>query len=151
MNSLIITVPLGVFLLDRIAKWWAVTFLCQAPLSVWGEYISCMLTYNRGVSWSLFTYHDALGFSIITLCIIIVIGLLITHMIRQYQKNVFFFGELLVLGGAVSNLYDRLVYGGVVDFIALRYGSWQFPIFNIADIAIVCGAILMLYDATITR
>lgn len=151
MNTLIITLPLGVILLDRITKWWAVTFLCESPLSVWGEYISCMLTYNRGVSWSLFTYNDALGFGIVTLCVIAVIGFLIAHIVRQHHENAMLFGELLVLGGALSNLYDRLIHGGVVDFILLRYGSLSFPVFNIADTAIVCGALIMLYDATINR
>ena len=151
MNTLILTVPLGIFLLDRMTKWWAITFLCQSPLSVWGEYVSCILTYNRGVSWSLLSYQNALGYGMITLLIACIIGFLIMHIVTRYQKNGMIFGELLVLGGAVSNLYDRLVFGGVVDFILLRYQELSFPVFNIADTAIVCGVLIMLYDATIKR
>ncbi len=52
----------------------------------------------------------------------------------------------LILGGALGNLWDRLVFGYVVDFISLHYQSYYFPAFNIADSAITVGAILMLLD-----
>nr|WP_208111426.1 signal peptidase II [Marinomonas balearica] len=53
----------------------------------------------------------------------------------------------LIMGGAVGNLYDRLVYGHVVDFIQVHWqGAWYFPAFNIADSAITLGVIVMLFD-----
>lgn len=52
----------------------------------------------------------------------------------------------LVLGGALGNLYDRLVLGYVVDFIHLYYGSYHFPAFNIADCAITVGAVMIALD-----
>lgn len=151
MIPLFITVPLLVILLDRITKWWALSFVCQAPLSLVGDYISCMVTYNRGVSWSLLSSNTMYGFIAVALLVILVIGALVMHTIKAYQQKHRIIGELLVLGGALSNLYDRFAYDGVVDFIALRYGDWSFPIFNIADTAIVCGVLLMLYDATIRQ
>jgi signal peptidase II len=151
MIPLFITVPLLVILFDRITKWWALTFVCQAPLSLVGDYLSCMVTYNRGVSWSLLSNNTAYGFIAVALLIVGVIGMLVAHTVRAYQQKQRIFGELLVLGGALSNLYDRFFYDGVVDFITLRYGDWVFPIFNIADIAIVFGVLIMLYDATLRR
>ena len=53
----------------------------------------------------------------------------------------------LVLGGAVGNLWDRLLYGFVVDFIQVYYQQWYFPAFNVADSAITVGAVLLLIDA----
>jgi signal peptidase II len=53
----------------------------------------------------------------------------------------------LILGGAVGNLIDRLVYGYVIDFIDVYYGSWHWPAFNVADAAISVGAFLLLLDA----
>ncbi len=53
----------------------------------------------------------------------------------------------LILGGAVGNLIDRLLYGHVIDFLDVYYGSWHFPVFNIADSAITLGAFLMLIEA----
>ena len=53
----------------------------------------------------------------------------------------------LVLGGAIGNLIDRLVYGYVIDFLDVYYGSWHWPAFNIADSAITLGVILMLLES----
>jgi signal peptidase II len=151
MNIVIIAVPLCVILLDRITKWWALTVACQSPVSFVGDHVSCMVTYNRGVSWSLLSNDTTVGFVLVTTLILAVIGMLLVHMVREYQQNRLMIGELLVLGGALSNLYDRFMYDGVIDFITLRYGAWTFPIFNVADIAIVCGVLIMLYDATLRR
>lgn len=53
----------------------------------------------------------------------------------------------LVLAGAIGNLYDRIVYGYVIDFLHVYYENWHFPVFNIADCAICIGAALLLFDA----
>ena len=58
-------------------------------------------------------------------------------------------GLALVLGGAVGNVIDRSSYGYVVDFILLHYQEWSYPAFNIADSAITCGVILILYDGVV--
>ena len=58
-------------------------------------------------------------------------------------------GLALVLGGAVGNVIDRSFYGYVVDFILLHYQEWSYPAFNIADSAITCGVILILYDGVV--
>ncbi len=57
----------------------------------------------------------------------------------------------LVLGGAIGNFIDRLLHGEVVDFLQFNFGSYTFPIFNIADSAIVCGVALILLDAILTK
>jgi signal peptidase II len=56
------------------------------------------------------------------------------------------FALALILGGAVGNLFDRVVHGTVTDFIEVYHGSWSFPAFNVADSAITVGAILLLID-----
>lgn len=53
----------------------------------------------------------------------------------------------LILGGAVGNLWDRLQYGYVIDFIEVYYGKWSWPVFNVADSAITVGALLLILDA----
>jgi signal peptidase II len=52
----------------------------------------------------------------------------------------------LIIGGAIGNAYDRLVYGYVVDFLVLYYQDWYWPAFNVADTAIFIGAVLMIVD-----
>jgi len=59
----------------------------------------------------------------------------------------FFVWVALILGGAVGNLVDRVLYGYVIDFIDVYYGSWHWPTFNVADSAISAGAFLLLLDA----
>lgn len=56
------------------------------------------------------------------------------------------FGLSLILGGAVGNLYDRVLYGAVTDFIEVYHGAWAFPAFNVADSAITVGAALLMFD-----
>jgi signal peptidase II len=56
------------------------------------------------------------------------------------------FGLSLILGGAIGNLYDRVLYGAVTDFIEVYHGAWSFPAFNVADSAITIGAGLLLLD-----
>jgi signal peptidase II len=56
------------------------------------------------------------------------------------------FALALILGGAMGNLYDRVVHGTVTDFIEVYHGSWTFPAFNVADSAITVGAVLLLID-----
>jgi len=59
------------------------------------------------------------------------------------------FALSLILGGAIGNLIDRLVYGHVIDFIDVYYGDWHFPTFNVADSAISVGAALLILDAVL--
>src|ERR1700761_8046581 len=61
------------------------------------------------------------------------------------------FGLSLILGGAVGNLYDRILYGGVTDFIEVYHGAWAFPAFNVADSAITVGAVLLMVDLLRSR
>lgn len=57
----------------------------------------------------------------------------------------------LVLGGALGNLIDRVMYGYVIDFIDLYYGTWHWPVFNLADSAITLGAALLVLDTLMSR
>ena len=81
--------------------------------------------------------------------IAISISVLLTYWLKKLPaKNLVLCGAYsLVLAGALGNLYDRLTYGYVIDFIHVYYDTWHFPAFNIADSAICIGAGLLLLDA----
>jgi signal peptidase II len=64
-------------------------------------------------------------------------------------KTALALGLALLLGGALGNLTDRLIYGYVVDFILVYYQDWSYPAFNVADSAITCGVALVLFDGLI--
>lgn len=64
----------------------------------------------------------------------------------NYASGITRFALALILGGALGNLYGRIVHGAVTDFIEVYHGAWSFPAFNVADSAITVGAILLLFD-----
>jgi signal peptidase II len=62
----------------------------------------------------------------------------------RIKKKLSIIGHIAIIAGVASNYYDRLAYSGVIDFVVISYGRYAWPVFNIADIAIVCGAISMV-------
>lgn len=97
--------------------------------------------YNDGAAWSM------LDGSIIILIIVAVLAFIFLinyqkHFQNKY-RNIIAFG--LIYGGLLGNLVDRIIYGYVIDYIKILIGSYNFPVFNIADVAIVSGFILLIY------
>ncbi|MGP1930269.1 MAG: signal peptidase II [Arsenophonus sp. ET-YP4-MAG3] len=83
-------------------------------------------------------------FSFIAIIICVVFIVIIYHQnINEKLSNI---GYSLIIGGALGNLYDRLIYGFVIDFIDFYVDDWHWPIFNIADIAICIGALFIILD-----
>lgn len=123
-------------------------------LLVWGQLcpaqvlpgVACRVSLNRGISWSMFSEYGDIGFYVITAVTALFLGGLAWYIHKRSEDDCDTFGEMLVLVGGTSNLMDRFIYGGVVDFIQLSYGEWSFPIFNFADVYICLGVGLMLYN-----
>jgi signal peptidase II len=106
--------------------------------------VSCELLLNSGISCG-FLQTSNKTFSLILLLLIVgVIGAVIVHAYFRFKVRAFIVGEILVIAGAISNLIDRALYGGVVDFILIGCKGMYFPAFNIADVAIVVGVLIML-------
>jgi len=108
------------------------------------------LTYvhNYGAAFSFLS--DAGGWQrwFLSFIAVAISALLIWWLKRLPASNKILCGAYsLVLAGAIGNLYDRIVYGYVIDFIHVYYENWHFPAFNIADSAICIGAALLLFDA----
>jgi signal peptidase II len=134
-----------IFLSDFFSKQWAF-FKCQSPLFI-NSFLTCFVTINRGISWSLFDSENSLIFSLLTFCIAVVIIMLAFYIFNRWKQQSSLGGEICVLAGALANFIDRCLHGGVIDFITINYKSFIFPIFNIADIAIVVGVFYMLWKA----
>ncbi len=133
-----------IILLDRLSKWYALQ-QWQVPMHI-NQFLTFELAYNRGISWGMF--HSASDFVFVLVSIAIgVVTLFVagTAWIR-FMNGQSIIGELLVVAGSVSNLIDRVLYGGVVDFILLSYGEWSWPVFNFADMAIVLGVGVMIWE-----
>ena len=128
---------------DIATKIWALKNLISQNITVC-PYLNFGLSINRGVSWSFFSSQSNLKFYLLTLLIITIISIFIIHTYKEYknQKNIFF--EILIISGAISNIIDRFLYSGVIDFIDFHINTWHWPTFNIADISIVIGIIGVL-------
>ena len=101
------------------------------------------LTYIENAGTAFSYIQNNIGI-IITLNIIILIGIIIFIIIKRAKiKNLTFLSLILILSGGISNLIDRIVKGYVVDYINIEF--LNFPIFNIADISIVTGIILLIF------
>lgn len=104
--------------------------------------------HNTGAAFSLFAGED--GWQNILFSIV---ALVVSFAILWWQwrlpargHRVLAIGLALVLGGALGNVIDRFVHGYVIDFILFYYRDWAYPAFNVADSAITCGVILILFD-----
>ncbi|MDN3376993.1 MULTISPECIES: signal peptidase II [unclassified Pseudoalteromonas] len=108
------------------------------------------LTYvhNYGAAFSFLSDESGWQRWFLSLIAITISGLLIWWLKRLPASNKILCGAYsLVLAGAIGNLYDRMYYGYVIDFLHFYYENWHFPAFNIADSAICIGAALLLFDA----
>lgn len=133
-----------ILLLDRISKYVVLRWLTQ-PFAI-TSFLDLTLVVNNGLSWGLFTTERMLYAVLIRICIIALIALLCAYMASRYRQNKPIYAEIAIAAGAMSNLWDRFSYGGVIDFIHLHYEHWSWPLFNIADMAIVSGVLwMMLY------
>jgi signal peptidase II len=104
--------------------------------------------YNSGAAFSFLS--DASGwqrwfFVVLAVVIILVLVAWLRRLPADQVRTAWSLS--LILGGAAGNLIDRVVYGHVIDFIDVYYGSWHWPTFNVADSAITLGACLLLLDA----
>ena len=132
------------FALDRGHKFAQVDLAgCQGgeivPVTPFFDYV---LVWNTGVSYGLFGDLPVWALSLVAAVAIVALG---TWWWRT-QDTLVRFGLMLVIGGALSNALDRLLYGAVADFFHFHWQAWSFYIFNIADAAITLGVLLLILD-----
>ena len=109
-------------------------------------FFSLVLTYNTGAAFSFLA--TASGWQRWVLAgIAIAAAIVIVVLLRRGGSALYSTGLALILGGALGNLYDRLVLGKVVDFLLFHYAGWAYPAFNVADSAITVGAALLILDS----
>ena len=154
MRKYFFFIAAAVLLLDRLAKW---SVASNIPLHNSVTVIpGCFrLTHveNTGAAFGLFAESTAqwkigalVSFSVIAL--IVVSMLLWKH---SHSLSTTTIGLSLILGGATGNLWDRMLTGHVVDFLDFYVGSYHWPAFNVADSAIVIGAILLVSEIVFVK
>jgi signal peptidase II len=141
-------VALAVFLADQLLKVFVLhgLDLLTHERIVVTPFFDLALTYNRGISYGLFQQDGELGRWFLT-GIKVVAAVLFTVWMTRAQSRLVAVSLGFLIGGALGNALDRVVYGAVVDFVSLHAFGWRWYVFNLADAAIVAGVVGLLYDA----
>ena len=133
-----------IFLFDRISKIYILNVA-----ETYGEvniivnsYINLILVWNSGIGFGLLSSDNLLIYNLIT-TLIILINLIIIYLIYS-SNDIRVYLYLIILGGSMGNLFDRLYYSAVPDFIDLNYNGYHWFIFNVADIFISIGIIFLI-------
>ena len=141
-----------VLVLDQFTKWLAGSGLQYGEPVPLVPMLALTLAHNYGAAFSFL--GDASGWQrwfFILLAVAVSAVLLLWLKRLQRHEWRLALALALILGGAVGNVIDRLLYGYVIDFIDFYYGDWHWPVFNVADSAISVGAALLLFDALFAR
>ncbi len=143
----------GVFMIDQTCKAWAVrTLRFGGDKSVISGFLNFAYAQNTGVAFSMLDDHGDSGRWGLSIVAFIAGTLVLYFFWRTPRTDDRILGALaLLLAGIAGNVTDRLRLGYVVDFIDVQFGSWHYPTFNVADMAIVAGAGLMILDMFMTR
>lgn len=145
-NTIIITV----FALDRLTKWLAAAWIApEAPQAVL-PWVNFVMVHNTGAAFGLLA--QAGGWQRWLLSgVAVAVCVFLWRWSRQFGRGdaAACVGVALVIGGALGNLFDRLLHGRVPDFVDVHYAGYHWPAFNVADAAITIGA-LALIAATLT-
>ena len=135
-----------IFSLDRISKTYVINLFNETQFNeiYLLEFLNIYFIWNEGIAFGLFSFENKEIYNLITL-IIIIINLVILYILFRLKdiRRIFF---LIILGGSLGNLFDRLFYNAVPDFIDLHLGDLHWFIFNPADIFISIGVICLILD-----
>jgi signal peptidase II len=136
-----------VVLLDQVTKYWISVSFAFGETRAYSSFFNLVLTYNKGAAFSFLAAASGWqrGFFImVALVAIVVISVLLA---RHAREKLFCVSLVLILGGAIGNVLDRIVLGHVVDFLDFHVAAWHWPAFNLADSAITVGALLLIADS----
>ena len=133
-----------IFSLDRISKIYVIN-LNQKLLGseiFSSNYLNIILIWNEGIAFGLFSFSQTIMYDLLTLFISLVIIVLLIMLIKSNDLRKY--PLLMIFGGAIGNLYDRVFYKAVPDFIDVHVNNFHWFIFNVADIFISIGVIFMI-------
>ena len=133
-----------IFLFDRISK----IYVIYLDNKLFGSeifssnFLNIYLIWNEGIAFGLFSFNEKTFYNILTIIILIVILIIFIMTIKSdgFKK----YSLLMILGGALGNVFDRLYYKAVPDFIDFHIGNFHWFIFNVADIFITIGILFMV-------
>ena len=133
-----------IFILDRLSK--IIIIKLSEPqgelnISV-TSFINFNLTWNEGIAFGLLSFDDKFYYNLITLLIVLIT--LIIIWLANKAKGIEKLSFLMIVGGSLGNIFDRIYYSSVLDFIDISVNNFHWFIFNVADIFISIGVILLI-------
>ncbi len=134
-----------IFLADRISKLYILSILenfGNVNINI-NSYINFVLVWNSGIAFGLLSFDQSEIYNLITIFIIFINLLIVYIIIKLKDIRAYFF--LIVLGGSLGNLFDRIYYSAVLDFIDISFKNFHWFIFNVADIFISIGIICLIF------
>tara|TARA_Y200000002_G_scaffold9772_1_gene8033 strand:+ start:43 stop:531 length:489 start_codon:yes stop_codon:yes gene_type:complete len=135
----------SIFILDRLTKIYVIYLdkLNSGSEIFSSKFLNIYLIWNEGIAFGLFSFDENNLYNFLTLIILIII-FVILYMI--YKNSGFKkYSLLFIFGGALGNVFDRIIYRAVPDFIDFHIGNFHWFIFNVADIFITVGVIFMIF------
>ena len=144
-----LVIALGAILLDRVTKIVIErTLAASDAINVIPGFFQITHVHNRGAAFGLFSESPA-SWKVAMLVLFSLVALVVVSALlwkNSHTMSSTGVGLALILGGALGNLWDRVLAGHVVDFLLFYLGSYQWPAFNVADTAIVIGAFLLVSE-----
>jgi len=143
----------GVFLIDQTTKSWAAKRLrFDGDWSIIPNFLNFAYAQNPGVAFSMLDDHGDTGRWGLSIVAIVAGALVLYFFWRTPRSDDRILGSLaLLMAGIAGNVADRLRLGFVIDFIDVQFGSWHYPTFNVADMAICIGAGLLILDMFLSK
>ena len=136
----------AIFLIDRISKIYILKIIELENINdiYLTPYLNFYLIWNKGIAFGLFSFNESYIYNIITLIILAITALVLimtfkTEGIKRYSL-------VFVFGGSLGNLFDRIYYSAVPDFIDFHVKGFHWFVFNVADIFITLGIICLIFD-----
>ena len=140
-NFLIVII---IFSFDRISKLYVLNLAeTDQFVNIYiNQFFNFHLIWNTGIGFGLFSSDTSFYYNFITFLIIIINSIILIMILRSHNYKFFL---LIILGGSLGNLFDRIYYKAVPDFIDLHYNDFHWFIFNVADIFITIGVICLIF------
>ena len=139
-----LTIVALIYFLDRLSK----IYVIQLDKNNLGSdifnstYLNIVLIWNKGIAFGLFSFNEAFLYNILSLIITIIIVILVIMSLKSHGFKRY--SLLMIVGGALGNLHDRIFFDAVPDFIDFHVGNFHWFIFNVSDIFITLGVISMI-------
>ena len=134
-----------IFSLDRISKFYVISQNEKnfTPDLFTSKYLNISLIWNEGIAFGLLSFNESYFYNFLTILIAIIIIIIFFMILRN--KGLKKYSLLMILGGALGNLYDRIFFKAVPDFIDFHIGNFHWFIFNVSDIFISLGVLFLIF------